>query len=106
MKIAQRDIDMRVAKSELTTFMLAWEKKHRPTYGELVSYHAGELSMLAKYMVREERHPDDPDQPGGLEDEDRPTYVPLRFYGDVTEFVKSLREHLPEHARASIKALL
>ncbi len=106
MKISKRDMDMRVAESELTKFLLDWEKKHRPTYGELVGFHARELSMLAKYMVREERHPEDPDMPGGIENEKRPTYVPLRFYGDVPEFVESLREHLSAEDRAAIKMLL
>ncbi len=106
MKIAKRDVDMRVAESELTRLLLDWEKKYRPTYGELVGFHARELSMLAKYMVRAERHPDDPDRPGGLEDPKRPTYVPLRFYGDVPEFVESLREHLSDADRAAIKMLL
>jgi hypothetical protein len=106
MKIAKRDMDMRAAESELTRFLLDWEKKHRPTYGELVSFHARELSTLAKYMVRSERHPGDPDQPGGLEDPKRPTYVPLRFYGDVDEFVASLREHLPAEAIEALKKAL
>lgn len=25
------------------------------------------VSRIAKYMIRDERHPDDPDKPGGLE---------------------------------------
>ena len=28
---------------------------------------AGELQTLAKWMIRAERHPNDPDKPGGLE---------------------------------------
>jgi len=34
------------------------------TWGEIVGFHAHELSTAAKYMVREERHPDDPDKKG------------------------------------------
>lgn len=41
------------------------------TDGELFSVIGdvlgGQITNLAKYMIRAERHPDDPDKPGGLE---------------------------------------
>lgn len=36
------------------------------TYGELTAILSGELSSLAKYQIRQERHPNDPEKPGGL----------------------------------------
>lgn len=41
------------------------------TDGELFSVIGdvlgGQITNLAQYMIRAERHPDDPDKPGGLE---------------------------------------
>lgn len=37
------------------------------TYGEMTRIVASELAHLAKWMIRAERHPDDPNRPGGLE---------------------------------------
>jgi hypothetical protein len=37
------------------------------TYGEMLCLVGREISVCGKYIVRSERHPDDPSRPGGLE---------------------------------------
>lgn len=37
------------------------------TYGEAIKVISDILANWAKYIIRAERHPDDPDKPGGLE---------------------------------------
>jgi hypothetical protein len=41
--------------------------EHDLTYAEIFSILGGEIQGQAKYAIRAERHPDDPDAPGGLE---------------------------------------
>jgi hypothetical protein len=46
------------------------DKSYDLTYGEylriITNVFSGELNMIAKYMIREERHPNDPDKKGDL----------------------------------------
>ena len=41
--------------------------KHDLTYGEAFGVMGDIIQSLAKHMIREERHPDDPEKPGGIE---------------------------------------
>jgi len=52
------------AKLEFSKAFLAIEKKHKLTYGEMFSILGDYMQNLAKYLIRSERHPDDPDKGG------------------------------------------
>jgi hypothetical protein len=52
------------ARHELTMFLLDLEEKHGLSYGEMFSMLGGAISNLAKYQIRAERHPNDPDKRG------------------------------------------
>lgn len=62
-KIHKREEIVRKAQAELTE----WKMKHDLTPGEMIRVWSDELSSLAKWMIRGERHPDDPETPGGIE---------------------------------------
>lgn len=36
------------------------------THGEVVRVLSNALGFTGKYMIRDERHPNDPDKPGGI----------------------------------------
>lgn len=61
------------ARLELNKVIDAWYTKYDDhlTAGEVLGVIGdvlgSEVTRLAKYMVRTERHPDSPDTPGGLE---------------------------------------
>jgi len=44
--------------------MLELEQEHALSYGELFSLYGNAIAHLAKYQIRGERHPDDPDKKG------------------------------------------
>jgi hypothetical protein len=52
------------ANTEFLKAMVEIEVKYELTYGELVGIAAEYLAGLAKYMRREERHPENPDKKG------------------------------------------
>jgi hypothetical protein len=52
------------ARNELATFLLALERKHELTFGELFKILGNAIANLATYQIRAERHPDDPDKKG------------------------------------------
>jgi hypothetical protein len=59
------------ARLELTEAVIDWRRKHDDlTWGELFSIVGevlgGQVTGLAKYLIREERHGDQ-DKPGGIE---------------------------------------
>jgi len=54
------------AKAAIAEAILKASEEHDLTYGELTAILAGELASVAKYQIREERHPDEPDKPGGV----------------------------------------
>lgn len=70
MRLHPREQIVTAARLDLTESILKWRKKYDLTDGELFSVIAEELSSqitgLAKYMIRWERH-EDLDKPGGLE---------------------------------------
>lgn len=66
MRIHPREQIVDQARLQIASAILSASKVHDLTDGELTAILAGELSSLAKYQIRQERHPNDPDKPGGL----------------------------------------
>jgi hypothetical protein len=64
MKLHPRSSIVTQARNEFETFLLDLRQKHELTYGELFSLLGGGIANLAKYQIRSERHPDDPDKRG------------------------------------------
>ena len=72
MRLHPREVLVTEARLDLTRRVLVWREQHDDlTFGELLPILGGTLSSqitgLAKYEIRPERHPNDPDKPGGLE---------------------------------------
>ena len=72
MRLHPREALVTEARLDLIRRVLDWREQHDDlTFGELLSILGGTLgdqvTSLAKYEIRAERHPDDPDKPGGLE---------------------------------------
>jgi len=69
MKLHPREKNVREAELKLSKFLIELQKELTP--GEYLRVVAGKLSdtwgSTAKYIIREERHPGEPDKPGGLE---------------------------------------
>ncbi len=64
MKLHERSPIVTLARNEFATFLLDLEQKHGLTYGEMFSLLGNAIANLAKYQIRSERHPDDPDKRG------------------------------------------
>lgn len=64
MRLHPRYHPMRKAACEVGAAVLKAVEDHDLTYGELISILAQETAMAAKYLVRIERHPDDPEKKG------------------------------------------
>lgn len=67
MKLHKRVMLVQAATCDISDAILKAVEKHDLTYGEIVMILGGELQSFAKYQIREERHPGDPDARGGLE---------------------------------------
>jgi hypothetical protein len=67
MKVHPRYFIVSKAEVELSTFLLDLQQKHDLTYGELFKILAAMMASFAKYLIREERHPDDPEKKGDEE---------------------------------------
>jgi hypothetical protein len=67
MKLHPRHSIVTEARHDIAQAVTRAVTKHDITYGELFSILAGEMAGWAKYAIREERHPDDPDTPGDVE---------------------------------------
>lgn len=65
MKMHRRELIVNKAAVEVQDVFM----RHNLRFGERVRICADILSSIAKYIIREERHPNDPDMPGGLEDD-------------------------------------
>lgn len=46
-------------------------EKYELTYAELFALLGEQVMQWSKYAIREERHPGDPDRPGGLKGENK-----------------------------------
>lgn len=58
--IHPRESIVRDASLELESFVIQWLKKHELTYGEIFTLLGEMICRTAKYAVRAERHPDNP----------------------------------------------
>lgn len=67
MKLHRRFDIVNDAELELSGFLIGWQKKHDLTYGELFKILSLQIANYAKYAIRGERHPDDPDKKGDEE---------------------------------------
>ena len=64
MKLHPRTRVVDKARLEFDQFLLDLADKHELTYGELFSMLGQAIANNAKYQIRAERHPDDPDKKG------------------------------------------
>jgi hypothetical protein len=62
MKLHERTLVVQKVRHEFEAFLLELEQKHELSYGELFSMLGNAIANLAKYQIRSERHPDDPDK--------------------------------------------
>lgn len=75
MRLHERERQVSMARIDLVKAWLDIQEKHDLTQGEclsvLASFVGTDLGLMAKFMIRQERH-GDPDKPGGLalDDED------------------------------------
>lgn len=65
MKLHERVLIVEKASLEIAQFVLDISEKYGLTDGEYLKILSENLSNTAKYMIREERHPGDPDAKGG-----------------------------------------
>ena len=63
-KIHKRSQIVTNARCEFDKFLLDLEQKHELTFGEMFGILGSAIANLAKYQIRSERHPDDPDKKG------------------------------------------
>lgn len=70
MKLHERVKIYNKARGELSDFFLNLEEIHDLTYGELYGLLIDQMQSLNRTHIRNERHPDNPDMPGGLADEE------------------------------------
>ena len=66
-KLHPRETIVNKASAEIGLALVNLYNKYDLTYGEILRILSSELASQAKYMIRQERHPEDPSQPGGLE---------------------------------------
>jgi hypothetical protein len=66
-RLHKRTTIVQKARNEFETFLLELEQKHELTYGEVFSLLGNAIANLAKYQIRGERHPNDPDARGDEE---------------------------------------
>lgn len=52
------------ARSKLAEFMLQLEQEHDLTYGEMLSLLCKQAAEVARYLIRDERHPNNPSKKG------------------------------------------
>lgn len=64
MKLHARTRLVEQARLEFDQFVLDWAQKHDLTYGERSWIFGHAMVNNAKYQIRAERHPDDPDKKG------------------------------------------
>jgi len=64
LKLHTRSPIVTQARNALAAFLLDLEQEHALTYGEMFSLLGNAIADLAKYQIRTERHPNDPDKRG------------------------------------------
>lgn len=66
MKVHPREKIVNKADLEFADFYIAWFTKHDLTFGEIVRILSSTLASVGKYLIRSERHPDEPGKAGGI----------------------------------------
>lgn len=64
MQIHERTMPVKKAGLELSNFFLEWQQKHGLTFGEVFKLTLEVLQRETVYIIRQERHPNDPDKKG------------------------------------------
>lgn len=67
MRLHKRFFITKEASLKFQNFMLDLEKEYSLSYGELFQITSFYISTLAKYLIRDERHPEDADAKGDEE---------------------------------------
>jgi len=67
MKLHPRVMLYQEARADIGCALALAIGRHELTHMELVSILNEEMAAWIKYGIRSERHPDDPEKPGGLE---------------------------------------
>lgn len=63
-KLYPKTQEVNSAKLELGSFIHELESKYKLTYGEIIKILGSAIAREAKYLIRVERHPNDPDKKG------------------------------------------
>lgn len=64
MKLHARTQIVEQARSEFVCFLRELQQKYELTFGEMYAILGNKIADLAKYQIRRERHPNDPDKKG------------------------------------------
>lgn len=64
MRMHKRTKPVQLASLEIGTALWKLQEEHGLTYVEMTQALLDHLGRIAKYQLREERHPDDPDKGG------------------------------------------
>lgn len=67
MKLHPREPQVRAADLEISQAVIAAWERHDLTYAEMLTILTGTLGRVTKYLLRAERHPEQPGRPAGLE---------------------------------------
>lgn len=67
LRISERAQRVGIAQSQLVVDILDFAREHDLTNIELLQALNGVEASILKYMLRSERHPEDPDQPADCE---------------------------------------
>ena len=62
MKLHPRTMTVKSAEVELTQFLRQWAERHELTWCEMARALTEQIQMCLKYMLRAERHPEDPNK--------------------------------------------
>lgn len=66
-KVHPRVFVVQQARNELSSAALDIQERHDLTTAEYLAILTGLMQSALKYALRAERHPDEPDKPGGWE---------------------------------------
>lgn len=67
MKLHKRELMVNQKRADICLMIFEAFREADLTYGESISILSEVLAHLSKYMIRDERHPNAFDKPGGLE---------------------------------------
>lgn len=62
MRVHPRTQPVQMAEIELNRMVWEWMERHDLTYVEAIRGLTHQIDELTKYMLRQERHPDQPDR--------------------------------------------